>query len=180
MIGLGEPRSLPGQWAAGADLPVAPVPVDSPAPAGGPVGRSGPLSWAGGALYCVGLLLLLFVGYLVGFSRVQAARGQQHLVAALNGTGGLPATNGIVPQPGEPVAILTVPSIGLKDVVIDASSLMGVALWSLLLAGAGVLAVVGYRRTRKGFLVYLLAGPVVMALCLLLFQSIAGLLPATL
>jgi sortase A len=268
--------------------------------------------WLGGALSLVAVLVLLFILYLVGFTRIEAMRSQEHLLAGLNGTNGLPATNGIVPSDGEPVGIISIPAIGLRDVVIagtsaedleqgpafllgsappgthgntviagrrisfggpfsaigslrtgdkvgivsslgsftysvvqvgnaisgandpvgpidtarltlvtanssvaptgleyvlakldgtpaafvarkailppggelgltgDAGSWWSVLFWGFLLGGAAVLAVHAYRRTKRGLLVYLFGAPVMLALCLLLFRSVAALLPATL
>jgi sortase A len=275
-------------------------------------GSAGWMGWLGGGLSVVAILVLLFILYLVGFTRIQAMRSQEHLLAGLNGTNGLPATNGIVPADGEPVGIISIPAIGLRDVIIagttaedleqgpafllgsappgthgntvvagrrvsfgapfsaigslrpgdkigivsslgsftysvvqvgnaisgatdpvgpidtarltlvtanssiaptgleyvlakldgtpaafvarkailppggdlgltgDAGSWWSVLFWGFLLGGAAVLAVLAYRRTRRGLLVYLFGAPVMLALCLLLFRSVAALLPATL
>jgi sortase A len=252
------------------------------------------------------------VGYLVTFSGVQELRAQNHLTAALKGTAGLPALTGVVPSNGEPVAILMIPALGLRDVVIagtsagdleegpayllgsappgthgntviagrrltfggpfsrigslhpgdqikivsslgsftyvveqvgdavagetdpvgpidtpqltlvtaassiapngleyvvaklagkpvafverqaivppqgnfglvgDPRAWLGVVLWSLLLAAAAVLTALAFRRTGRRATVYVLSTPVLLALCLCLYQSVAGLLPSTL
>ena len=121
-----------GTGAAAAEQP-APA---SPAPAGqghvpGLGGQWRPVIRAS----AIGLLLLAvvvlgFVGYLYGLSDVQEARSQAILyqqfqlelanqVAPLgpNGPNGLNGARGPTP-PGSPVAILNIPSIGIRDMVV--------------------------------------------------------------
>ena len=84
--------------------------------------RSPMATWAGGALCALTLFCLLFVGYLAGFSRVEMSRAQTHLIAALNGTGGFALLSAVVPAEGEPAGVITIPALGLNDVVIAGTS----------------------------------------------------------
>jgi hypothetical protein len=52
--------------------------------------------------------------------------------------------------------------------------------WFVALVLAAVATVVGYRRLREPLALYILSAPVLLAVCVLLFQNMAGLLPATL
>jgi sortase A len=79
-------------------------------------------TWTGGALCAIAVFCLLFVGYVEGFSRVEMSRAQTHLIAALNGTGGYASLTGVVPADGAPAAVLTIPSLGLNDVVVAGTS----------------------------------------------------------
>jgi sortase A len=84
--------------------------------------RSAIAAWAGGTLCALALFCLLFVGYLAGFSRVEMSRAQTHLIGALNGVGGYASFTGVVPAEGEPAGVITIPAIGLNDVVVTGTS----------------------------------------------------------
>ena len=119
----------------------ADAPEEQPAPASPAPARQRPPSGAGGqwrpwlrgsaiALLLLALVALGFVGYLYGLSDVQEARSQAILyqqyqlelanqVAPLGpyGPNGQNGTRGPTP-PGSPVAILNIPSIGIRDMVV--------------------------------------------------------------
>jgi sortase A len=84
--------------------------------------RASIATWAGGTLCALAVFCLLFVGYVEGFSRVEMSRAQTHLIAALNGTGGYASLTGVVPAEGSPAAVLTIPALGLNDVVVAGTS----------------------------------------------------------
>jgi len=114
--GLVVPRAPGAPPTPSDDFVVAAAPA-STRRSGSPV-----LGWIGGSLSVAGLLVVLFLGYLTAFSGVQELRAQNHLTAALKGLPGLPALTGVVPSNGDPVAILTIPTLGLRDVVIAGTS----------------------------------------------------------
>jgi len=117
------------------------APEEQPAPASPAPAPERPPSGAGGqwrpwlrgsaiALLLLAVVALGFVGYLYGLSDVQEARSQAILyqqyqlelanqVAPLGpyGPNGLNGTRGPTP-PGSPVAILNIPSIGIRDMVV--------------------------------------------------------------
>jgi sortase A len=119
----------------------APAPEEQPAPASPAPARPGPVPGGGGQWRpvlrgsAIGLLLLAvvvlgFVGYLYGLSDVQEARSQSLLYTQLqlelanqvaplgpNGPNGLNGARGPTP-PGSPVAVLNIPSIGIRDMVV--------------------------------------------------------------
>jgi sortase A len=69
-------------------------------------------------------LVLLFLLYLVLFTPLTASRNQQHLVQSLVDQ---PAyryglASGRVPPEGSPVAVLTIPAVGLHQVVVEGTS----------------------------------------------------------
>jgi sortase A len=66
--------------------------------------------------------VLAFAGYLFGFTNLQAERAQQHLASALIGSAGLAALTGKVPAEGQPVALLQIPALHLKQVVVQGTS----------------------------------------------------------
>ena len=102
---------------------VAPQPATPPAgpPAAPPPGRQIQPSTARGigiGLILLGVFLLGFLGYLYGISAIQEARAQSTSYASLRAllsqqTAPLGATT-----PGAPVAILTIPAIGIKNMIV--------------------------------------------------------------
>jgi sortase A len=122
---------------AGTDAAAAEAPAPaSPAPTGqghvpGHGGQWRPVIRASAVgLLLLALVVLGFVGYLYGLSDVQEARSQAVLyqqfqlelanqVAPLgpNGPNGLNGARGPTP-PGSPMAILNIPSIGIRDMVV--------------------------------------------------------------
>jgi sortase A len=78
---------------------------------------------AGYALTMIGVVLALFAAYLFGFSAVQAARDQRKLLDQVTGgPAGLAALSGTVPGDGQPAAVLSIPSIGVHQVVVEGTS----------------------------------------------------------
>jgi len=109
--------------------PVPTTPQDRPAPVAirNDPERARPtmsrwLSIPAAGLGGIGVLVLAFGGYLLGFTNLQAARAQQHLASALVGPAGLAALTGKVPAEGQPVALLEIPSLHLKQVVVQGTS----------------------------------------------------------
>lgn len=100
-----QPAGQPG----GGTSPPAPPPAASPRPA---------LRSAGISLLLLGVLVLGFAGYLYGLSGVQEARSQAVMFTQLQNQ----LANQVAPlgptTPGSPVAILTIPSIGVRDLVV--------------------------------------------------------------
>jgi len=104
-----------------------------------------------------GLALLLagFAAYLFGFTGVEAFHAQHRLAEQLGGTAGLAALNGRTPPEGQPVAILDVPAIGLRQIVVEGTSSLDLENGPGLLIGsappgtAGDVVIAG-RRTTYG------------------------------
>ena len=74
---------------------------------------------AGRIVTAVGLGLLLFVGYLFGFSKIAEARSQAILTKQFQGlvAQGVATAPGWIPQEGEPVAMFNIPAIGVSNLV---------------------------------------------------------------
>jgi sortase A len=81
-------------------------------------GREQILRAVGAGVLLLGVFLLGLVGYLYALSGVQEARTQTTLYATLSGQ----MANAVAPTgpvaPGTPVAVLTIPAIGMHDVVV--------------------------------------------------------------
>jgi len=77
---------------------------------------------AGISLTIVGVLVVLFVGYLFGYSNLQAGRDQRRLLSTYATSGELAAFRGHTPADGSPVAVLSVPSLGLHQMVVEGTS----------------------------------------------------------
>lgn len=84
------------------------------------------------ALTLAGLVLVLFVGYLFGWSNLQYAHNQHRLLTTYT-SGTCPsytsscaaeyaAFNGVAPPDGQAVAVLQVPALGLRSVVVEGTS----------------------------------------------------------
>jgi sortase A len=112
--GTGAPGSVAdtpqpaGQPGAGTSPPAAPA-AASPRPG---------LRSAGISLLLLGALVLGFAGYLYGLSGVQEARSQTVMFTQLQNE----LANQVAPlgptTPGSPVAILSMPSIGIHDLIV--------------------------------------------------------------
>lgn len=86
-----------------------------------PTGAPGPISVARcGAVSALLLALLIvgFVGYVLGVSRIQEASAQRRLYATLAGELGQDIGPLGPTRPGAPVAVLGIPSIGITDMVV--------------------------------------------------------------
>jgi len=79
---------------------------------------------AASAIFGVGLLIILFFVYLFAFTPLTASRDQQRLAQTLIGQ---PLTTyslvaGTRPGEGRPLAVLSVPALGLKQIVVQGTS----------------------------------------------------------
>jgi sortase A len=86
-----------------------------------PAGAAGPILVARCVAISVLLLALLimgFVGYLLGMSRIQEASAQHRLYETLAGELGQDIGPLGPTKPGAPVAVLDIPSIGISDLVV--------------------------------------------------------------
>ena len=73
-------------------------------------------------LVTLGLALLLFLGYLFAFTGLQADRRQRQLLNVFTTPAGAVPLSGVLPKSGAPVAVLTISSIGLDQVVVQGTS----------------------------------------------------------
>jgi sortase A len=101
----------------------------------------------------LGLLSVGFIGYLFGFTGFEAYRSQHFLAQQLGGSAGLAALNGRSPAAGQPVAIIALPSLGVRQVVVEGTSAQDLELGPGLLIGsappgtAGNVVIAGHRST---------------------------------
>jgi sortase A len=131
-VAVAEAPPMTGTAAAPAEqpAPASPAPASEGPPAGGADLQRQLLRGSAAALLLLAVVVLGFVGYLYGLSDVQEARSQAVLytqfqlelanqVAPLgpNGPNGLDGAGGAT-IPGSPVAILNIPSIGIRDMVV--------------------------------------------------------------
>jgi sortase A len=106
--------------AAGAvAVAVRPVSTRPPRPARPPAtGREQVLRAVGAGVLLLGLFVLGLAGYLYGLSGAQEARAQTTMYATLSGQ----LANSLGPTgpvtPGTPVAVLSIPAIGMRNVVV--------------------------------------------------------------
>jgi sortase A len=77
---------------------------------------------AGLAASTIGLCLILFVGYVYYFSSLQEHRSQQILLNAFTSADRAQILTGHDLRQGQPGGILTIPAIGLSQVVVEGSS----------------------------------------------------------
>jgi sortase A len=80
------------------------------------------LEVGGSALTLAGVLLVLFVGYLFGWSDLQASHNQHKLLATYSRGADIAAFKGKAPADGQPAAVLQIPSIGLRQVVVEGTT----------------------------------------------------------
>ena len=73
-------------------------------------------------LVTLGLVLLLFLAYLFAFTGLQADRRQRQLLNVFTTPAGAVPLSGALPASGAPVAVLTIPAIGLDQVVVQGTS----------------------------------------------------------
>ncbi|MGO9081174.1 MAG: sortase domain-bontaining protein [Streptosporangiaceae bacterium] len=163
-------RKPAGPFTAGTEpaaaRPPAPAPAASPASArSAQADQERPVFQAAGlGMLLVAVLALGFLGYLYGLSGVQEARSQAVLyaqlrnqlasqVAPLEQPGTVPAPVNPI-TPGTPVAILSIPAIGIRGmVVVDGTSAADLTRGPGLLPGTvlpgqlGVSAIYGRRAT---------------------------------
>jgi sortase A len=135
-------------------IPEHAVADEAPAPQAFANARGGRL-WINLAVATAGLSLLIvaFAAYLFGFSGLVAYRSQRLLAQQLGGSAGLVALNGRTPAEGQPVAILAIPSLGLKRIVVEGTSSQDLQAGPGLLIGsappgtAGNVVIAGRRST---------------------------------
>jgi sortase A len=73
-------------------------------------------------LITMGLALVLFLAYLFAFTGLQADRRQRQLLNVFTTPAGAVPLSGALPASGAPVAVLTIPAIGLDQVVVQGTS----------------------------------------------------------
>jgi len=112
-VAQAEAPAPAGVRRAGAYAP-GPGPASRPASAG----REQILRAVGTGVLLLGVFLLGLVGYLYALSGVQESRAQTTMYATLSGQ----MANAVAPTgpvaPGTPVAVLTIPAIGMRNVVV--------------------------------------------------------------
>jgi LPXTG-site transpeptidase (sortase) family protein len=79
------------------------------------------LQTAGTVLVAVGVTLVLFLGYLFWFTGIKAARAQHELLNEFTSTQAAIPLSGKLPPNGAPAAVLTIPEIGVHQVVVQGS-----------------------------------------------------------
>ena len=118
---LAGPGPAPAPDAGGGASPATPQPQKPVAPASTPAAPNPVLQGAGVGLILLAVVALGFVGYLYFLSGVQEARSQavlyQKLQIQLGQVGGVVAPLGPTTA-GAPIAILNIPSIGIRDMVV--------------------------------------------------------------
>jgi LPXTG-site transpeptidase (sortase) family protein len=127
-------------------------------PAARPKADRGPVSpirSVGLALTLLAVAILGFVGYLYFLSGVQEARAQTTLYARLQGELGLAIAPTGPTTPGTPVALLDIPAIHLRDVVVEGTTPENLTLGpghlrDTPLPGQGGVSVVFGRRATFG------------------------------
>ena len=109
------------------------------------------------AVFGVGLLVVLFVVYLFAFTPLSASRNQQRLAQTIEGQPlrVYKLVSGARPAEGQPVAVLTIPAIGLSQIVVQGTSaadlMNGPGLMpGTALPGAPGNAVIAARRMTFG------------------------------
>jgi sortase A len=134
-------------------------PEETPTTAGAPdvSATSRRTEIAGFAITVAGVLLALFLLYLYVFSSLTAARDQNRLLHKLTGDpkAVFSLASGVRPKDGEPVAIMTIPSIGLHQGVIEGTSAADLQEGPGLSNTAGIPgdvgnAIIAGRRTSFG------------------------------
>lgn len=131
---------------------------DGPGAVAPPVGEGRAernLLWLGLTSVTVGLCVVLFVGYVFVFSGFQERRHQTVLLGDFHTKGARAALIGEVPAEGDPVGILQIPALGLRQVIVEGTSATD------LLQGPGIMpgtarpgtrgnAVIAGRRSAAG------------------------------
>jgi hypothetical protein len=79
----------------------------------------GSLFIVGAVLSIVGITLVLFLGYLFWFTGIKADRAQHELLNEFTSAQAAIPLSGKLPPIGAPAAILTIPQLGLKEVVVQ-------------------------------------------------------------
>jgi len=76
----------------------------------------------GSVLSIVGITLILFLGYLFWFAGVRSDRAQHDLLNQFTSAQAAISLSGKLPPIGAPAAILTIPQLGLKELVLQGAS----------------------------------------------------------
>ncbi|CAB4827188.1 MAG: sortase [Actinobacteria bacterium] len=103
----------------------------------------------------LGLSLILFVVYVFAFTNLKEARAQRQLLNVFTTPAGAVPLSGQLPPDGAPAAILTIPSLDIKEVVVQGSSATQTALGPGLMTQAARPGTIGNavilgRRTTSG------------------------------
>lgn len=69
-----------------------------------------------------GLVLLLFAGYLFGWTQLQAGHNQRQLSNAFGRGANAAAYAGKIPPDGSPAAVLQIPALGIRQIVVEGTS----------------------------------------------------------
>jgi sortase A len=102
-----------------------------------------------------GLMVVAFAAYLFGFTSLEAFHSQHRLAEQLAGSAGLAALNGTTPAEGQAVAILAIPTLGIRQIVVEGTSSEDLEAGPGLLIGSappgtrGDVVIAG-RRTTYG------------------------------
>jgi sortase A len=107
----GDPEELTGSRPGSAE--VNPPQSDS---------RRSVAQLVGIAVTLAGIVLVLFAGYLFGWSDLQATHNQQRLLAAYERSAKAASVNGRVAADGEPVAVIDIPALSIHDIVVEGTS----------------------------------------------------------
>lgn len=73
-------------------------------------------------LLTIGLAFLLFLFYLFGFTTLQQQRQQRQLLNVFTTPAGAVPLSGAIPSVGKPVAVLSIPALGIDQVVVQGTS----------------------------------------------------------
>jgi sortase A len=103
----------------------------------------------------LGLLIAGFAAYLFGFTSLEAFHAQHRLAEQLAGSAGLAALNGTTPPEGQAVAIIDIPTLGIRQIVVEGTSSQDLRAGPGLLIGSappgtGGDVVIAGRRTTYG------------------------------
>jgi sortase A len=89
------------------------------------------------------LVILLFLGYLFGFTGLQHSRDQRIIISNLSGPEGAAARAGKTPANGLPVATLRIPALHLEEVVVEGTSAQDLENGPGFMAGSAPIGVRG-------------------------------------
>lgn len=158
---IGTPAGLLDLTAPTASIGPVYKSADLPAPNDGDAGRATQRRRRPGSILMtaavvtagMGLLVVGFAAYLFGFTSVEAFHSQHRMAEQLAGSAGLAALNGRTPPAGQAVAILAIPAIGIRQVVVEGTSSIDLENGPGLLIGsappgtAGDVVLAGRRTT---------------------------------
>lgn len=115
-----EAPRRPSMAAPGRDVDPEPRPSEG-APVGTPeAGRSSSRRTAGRVITLVGLALVLFIGFEVFVSALVESRSQHQALSAFKQVARTSRAGAVAaPAPGDPVALLSIPGLGLTQVVTE-------------------------------------------------------------